>query len=228
MTLGILYVVGGPIGNLGDVTFRTVETLKSVDFVVSEDTRETSKLLSHFNISKPQISYRDQNHDYVKDRIIELLMEGKNLALISDSGTPLISDPGFKLVIEVLRGSYKVVSIPGPSALTASLSISGLPTDKSAFLGFLPKKERQRRDILIEYGKLNATLVIFESPNRVKKLLAELFETLGDRVVCIAREMTKIHEQVVTNKLSVLLNSSELIREKGEFVVLIAKEGFKW
>jgi len=228
MTLGILYVVGGPIGNLGDVTFRTVETLKGVDFVVSEDTRETSKLLSHFNISKPQISYRDQNHDYVKDRIIELLMEGKNLALISDSGTPLISDPGFKLVIEALRDGYKVVSIPGPSALTASLSISGLPTDKSAFLGFLPKKERQRRDILIEYGKLNATLVIFESPNRVKKLLAELFETLGDRVVCIAREMTKIHEQVVTNKLSVLLNSSELIREKGEFVVLIAKEGFKW
>ena len=228
MTLGILYVVGGPIGNLGDVTFRTVETLKGVDFVVSEDTRETSKLLSHFNISKPQISYRDQNHDYVKDRIIELLMEGKNLALISDSGTPLISDPGFKLVIEALRDGYKVVSIPGPSALTASLSISGLPTDKSAFLGFLPKKERQRRDILIEYGKLNATLVIFESPNRVKRLLAELFEILGDRVVCITREMTKIHEQVVTNKLSELLNSSVLIREKGEFVVLVAKEGFKW
>ena len=228
MTLGILYIVGGPIGNLGDVTFRTVETLKSVDFVVSEDTRETSKLLSHFNISKPQISYRDQNHDYVKDRIIELLMEGKNLALISDSGTPLISDPGFKLVIEALRDGYKVVSIPGPSALTASLSISGLPTDKSAFLGFLPKKERQRRDILIEYGKLNATLVIFESPNRVKRLLAELFEILGDRVVCITREMTKIHEQVVTNKLSELLNSSVLIREKGEFVVLVAKEGFKW
>jgi len=146
MTSGILYVLGGPIGNLGDITFRAVETLRNADFIVSEDTRITNKLLSRFNISKPQISYRDQNHDYVKDRIFSLLGEGKNLVLVSDSGTPLISDPGFKLVSESLMSGYKVEVIPGPSALTASLSISGLPTDKVAFLGFLPKKEKQRRD----------------------------------------------------------------------------------
>ena len=228
MTSGILYVLGGPIGNLGDITFRAVETLRNADFIVSEDTRITNKLLSRFNISKPQISYRDQNHDYVKDRIFSLLGEGKNLVLVSDSGTPLISDPGFKLVSESLMSGYKVEVIPGPSALTASLSISGLPTDKVAFLGFLPKKEKQRRDILSEYGKLNATLVIFESPSRVNKLLVELLEILGDRVVCIAREMTKIHEQIVTNRLSVILNSNILIKEKGEFVILVAKEDFKW
>lgn len=228
MTSGILYVLGGPIGNLGDITFRALETLKNVDFILSEDTRETGKLLSHFNFSKQQISYRDQNHDYVKERIFDLLKEGKNLALVSDSGTPLISDPGFKLIDEALRSGFNVVSVPGPSALTSSLSISGLPTDKVVFLGFLSKKEKQRKDILIEYGKLNATLVIFESPNRVYKLLSELQEILGDRVVCIAREMTKIHEQVITNRLSVLLNSKELIKEKGEFVILVAKEDFKW
>ena len=228
MTSGILYVLGGPIGNLGDITIRALETLKNVDFIVSEDTRETNKLLSHFNISKQQISYRDQNHDYVKDRIFDLLKNGNNLALVSDSGTPLISDHGFKLIDEALRGGFNVVSVPGPSALTASLSISGLPTDKVVFLGFLPKKEKQRKDVLVEYGKLHATLVIFESPNRFYKLLAELLDTLGDRVVCISREMTKIHEQVVTNRLSVLLNSKELIKEKGEFVILVAKEDFKW
>ena len=228
MTSGILYVLGSPIGNLGDITIRALETLKNVDFIVSEDTRETNKLLSHFNISKQQISYRDQNHDYVKDRIFDLLKNGNNLALVSDSGTPLISDPGFKLIDEALRGGFNVVSVPGPSALTASLSISGLPTDKVVFLGFLSKKEKQRKDVLVEYGKLHATLVIFESPNRFYKLLAELLDTLGDRVVCISREMTKIHEQVVTNRLSVLLNSKELIKEKGEFVILVAKEDFKW
>lgn len=228
MTSGILYVVGGPIGNLGDITLRALETLKNVDFIVSEDTRETGKLLFHFGIQKPQISYRDQNHDYVKDRIFDLLKNGKNLALVSDGGTPLISDPGFKLVDEALRSGYNVRSIPGPSALTASLSISGLPTDKVVFLGFLSKKDKQRKDTLDLYGKLNATLVIFESPNRVNKLLNELLDILGDRVICIAREMTKIHEQVVTNRLSVILNSSDLVKEKGEFVILVAKEDFKW
>ena len=143
MGSGTLYIISGPIGNLQDITLRAIETLKNVDWILSEDTRETAKLLTQFNIQKPQLSYRDQNHLKSLPEIVKLLEEGSNLALLSDSGTPLISDPGFKLVREVLHRGFKVSTIPGPSAVIAALSISGLPTDKFVFLGFLPKGPNQ-------------------------------------------------------------------------------------
>ncbi len=220
-----LYVVSGPIGNLGDITFRAVEVLKNVALILSEDTRETDKILKHYSIQTPQISYRDQNHDMVIGRILQMLDKGNSVALMSDSGTPLISDPGFKLVRELKSKGYNVVSIPGPSAVISSLSVSGLPTDKFVFLGFLPKGESQRKELIKKYGELEATLVIYESPYRVKKLLSEIFDTLGNRSVCLAKDLTKLHEDVKTAKLKDLLASEQSIKEKGEYVVLVAKEG---
>ncbi len=224
MGSGTLYIISGPIGNLQDITLRAIETLKNVDWILSEDTRETAKLLTQFNIQKPQLSYRDQNHLKSLPEIVKLLEEGSNLALLSDSGTPLISDPGFKLVREVLHRGFKVSTIPGPSAVIAALSISGLPTDKFVFLGFLPKGPNQRKNLLAEYGAHDATLVIYESPYRIKKLLQEIKEALGNRTVCLAGELTKIYEKVVTKPVDQLLTEIDKLSIKGEYVVLVAKE----
>jgi len=224
MGSGTLYIISGPIGNLQDITLRAIETLKNVDWILSEDTRETAKLLTQFNIQKPQLSYRDQNHLKTLPEIVKLLEEGSNLALLSDSGTPLISDPGFKLVREVLHRGFKVSTIPGPSAVIAALSISGLPTDKFVFLGFLPKGPNQRKNLLTEYGTHDATLVIYESPYRIKKLLQEIKEALGNRTVCLAGELTKIYEKVVTKPVDQLLTEIDKLSIKGEYVVLVAKE----
>ena len=224
MGSGTLYIISGPIGNLQDITLRAIETLKNVDWILSEDTRETAKLLTQFNIQKPQLSYRDQNHLKSLPEIVKLLEEGSNLALLSDSGTPLISDPGFKLVREVLHRGFKVSTIPGPSAVIAALSISGLPTDKFVFLGFLPKGPNQRKNLLTEYGTHDATLVIYESPYRIKKLLQEIKEALGNRTVCLAGELTKIYEKVVTKPVDQLLTEIDKLSIKGEYVVLVAKE----
>ncbi|OGC38982.1 16S rRNA (cytidine(1402)-2'-O)-methyltransferase, partial [candidate division WWE3 bacterium RBG_13_37_7] len=201
MNFGQLYIVATPIGNLNDTTFRAIEVLKNVDLILSEDTRETLKVLRHFNMEKPQLSYRDQNHNKILPEIISLLENGKNLALVSDSGTPLISDPGFKLVRELLSKGFKVESIPGPSALISALVVSGLPTDKFAFLGFLPKGLSQQKTILETYGKLDATLIVYESPYRIKKLLETLHAVLGNRQVCIANELTKLHEKLIHGDL---------------------------
>lgn len=226
MSAGTLYIVSGPIGNLDDITIRALNILKSVDLVVSEDTRETKKLLDHFNITVEQFSYRDQNHNSVTPKIIEFLEIGKSIALVSDSGTPAISDPGFKLVRDVTRKGIKVSPIPGASAVITALSVGGLPTDRFTFLGFLPKSESQRIDLLKKYGNQDSTLIIYESPYRIVKLLNEILESLGDRTICIARELTKLHEQIVTDTVSNLLNHFQKIPPKGEFVVLIAKEDF--
>jgi 16S rRNA (cytidine1402-2'-O)-methyltransferase len=226
MDKGTLYIVSGPIGNLSDITYRAIKTLAEVDLVLSEDTRETEKLLKHYEISVPQISYRDQNHERIFSSILDLLNSGKSAALVSDSGTPLISDPGFKLVRELLNKGIKVTTVPGPSAVVAALSISGLPTDKFTFVGFLPKKENQRKEILRIYGSLETTLVIYESPFRVRKLLEEIEEVLGNRTVFIAKDLTKMYENVINAKIQDLLSDPSLIKEKGEFVVLIAKEGY--
>lgn len=223
----MLSLVSTPIGNLEDITLRSLRILKDCDYILSEDTRETDKLLKHFDIQKSQISYRDQNHDRVITQILDLLAQGKNLVLVSDSGTPVISDPGYKLVRDVLTKGYQVLPIPGPSAIIAALSVSGLPTDKFTFLGFLPKSLGQRRSILTKYGKEEATLTIFESPFRVIRLLEEIYETLGDRYVCLANDLTKLHEKVVTKKVSELLGDKSSIKEKGEFVILVAKGDFK-
>ncbi|HSX39088.1 MAG TPA: 16S rRNA (cytidine(1402)-2'-O)-methyltransferase [Candidatus Saccharimonadales bacterium] len=226
MGSGTLYIVAGPIGNMRDITYRAVDILKSADVILSEDTRETAKILDSFQISKPQISYRDQNHDRVLPQILQYLQESKAVALVSDSGTPLISDPGFKLVRDVMRAGYKVVPIPGPSAVITALGVSSLPTDKFVYLGFLPKGPNQRKDLLKQYGQFDATLVVYESPFRVRKLLEEVVEVFGDRTVCLAGELTKMHEKIAVDKATNLLINFEKLNVKGEYVVLIAKEGY--
>ncbi len=221
---GTLFVVATPIGNLSDITLRALDVLKDVEYILSEDTRETSKILNKFDIQKQQISYRDENHSKVYGQILELLESGNNCALVSDSGTPLISDPGFKLVQELRNKNIKIVTIPGPNAAVAALSISGIPTDKFTFLGFLPKKASHIEKILNEFGAHDTTLVVYESPYRVKKLLIQINDVLGDRIVSLCRELTKVHEEVITDKVSNIIKNG--FTEKGEFVVLIAKKGF--
>jgi len=219
--LGKLYIVASPIGNLEDISFRAIKTLKEVSFILSEDTRETQKILNHFEISKPQISYRDQNHNIVIKKILEILNDGLNIALLSDRGTPLISDPGFKLVRDVIEAGFKVESIPGPSSVISALVVSGLPTDKFIFLGFLPRSENQRLEMLKLYGNLESTLILFESPYRIQKLLEETKKSLGNRDVVVAKELTKLHEEVYRFNLQDL--EIQKIDTRGEFVVLISK-----
>jgi 16S rRNA (cytidine1402-2'-O)-methyltransferase len=226
MEKGNLFIISTPIGNLSDISLRALDVLKEVDLVLSEDTRETDKILKKYEIEKSQLSYRDQNHEVMLPKIEEFLDNNLNVALISDSGTPLISDPGYKLVRELIRKGFNIVSVPGPSAVISALVISGFPTDKFSFLGFLPKSSGERSKILKIYGSLDSTLVIYESPFRIEKLLKEINENLGDRFVCLANEITKVHEKVTRGRVSMVLETVKGKRLKGEFVVLIGKEGF--
>ena len=219
---GKIFIVATPIGNMDDISARALKTLADVDYIVSEDTRETQKLLNHFQINKPQISYRDQNHNRVYKQILELLNSGLNIALVSDRGTPLISDPGFKLVRDLIEEGIKVESIPGPSSVIDALVLSGLPTDKFVFLGFLPRKESQIEKILKEYGELDATLIIFESPFRLESLLQTALGVLGARDTVVCKELTKMHEEVYRFNLAQWnLQKFDL---RGEFVVLFSKK----
>jgi len=221
-----LFVVATPIGNLQDITLRAISTLESVDYILCEDTRETAKLLHKYEIDKKMISYRDQNHERIIEKIVSLLLIC-DLAIVSDSGTPNISDPGFKLIRELTKRGVKIIPIPGPSAIISALSISALPTDKFIYLGFLPKQESARARLLEEYGKLETTLVIYESPFRIHKLLQEIFETLGDRVITVVKDMTKLKESIITNRTSEMLNIYKIDNSKGEFVVLISKASYE-
>ncbi len=223
---GILYVVATPIGNLNDISLRAIQTLEEADLILAEDTRQTKKLLKSYEIDTELQSYREQNHERIIHEIVGELQSGKNLALVSDSGTPAISDPGFNLVRVVHDLDIKVITIPGPSAITAALSISGLPTDKFTFLGFLPKSSSQRKKTILRYGSEEATLIIYESPYRIEKLLWEINETLGDRMICIASELTKKFENVTRGHVQDILQNSKEIPHKGELTVLIAKEDF--
>jgi len=217
-----LYIVATPIGNMQDITIRALDILKSVDYIISEDTRETLKLLNFFQISKPQISYRDENHYKVFEKILNLLESGCSLALVSDRGTPLISDPGFKLVREVIKKGFKVESLPGSSSILTALTLSGLPTDKFIFLGFLPKTSQLRQKTLLRYGNLDATLILFEAPSRILPVLKDIKDSLGNRNVCVAKELTKLNEEIYRFNLNDLENQK--IDLRGEFVVLISKE----
>lgn len=226
MEQGKLYIVSTPIGNMGDITIRALDVLKNVDLILSEDTRETTKLLQHYGIEKSQISYRDQNHIRVFNTILEDLKSGKNIALVSDSGTPLISDPGFKLVQELVENGIKIDSIPGPSAVIGALTVSGLPTDKFTFLGFLPKKTGQQEKLLKEYGTTESTLVIYESPFRVVKLLEQIQRVLGNRKICVVKDLTKMYESLIYGEINDILTNRTNIKPKGEYIVLVAKENF--
>jgi 16S rRNA (cytidine1402-2'-O)-methyltransferase len=226
MKKGTLYIVPTPIGNLSDITLRALEVLKEVELILSEDTRDTTKLLDRYGITKSQISYRDQNHERVFERLFELLDTGADIALVSDSGTPLISDPGFKLVRDLIAKEIPVVALPGASAVTSALVVSGFPTDKFTFLGFLPKSGGQRKKLLMEYGGLDSTLIIYESPFRINKLLEEIKESLDERKVCLVNDQTKLYEKVIRGTVSELLENTKSAKLKGEFVVLVAKKDF--
>lgn len=219
---GKLYVVATPIGHLEDMTFRAVDILKKVVFVLAEDTRESKKLLDRYDIGTQLISYRDQNHERIFPKVLGKLDMGLDLALISDCGTPLISDPGYKLVSELRELGYEIIPIPGPSALTAALSVSGMPTDKFIFLGFLPKSEGKRVDLLKKYGKLGSTLVIYESPHRLLKLLKQIHKVLGERRIFLAKDISKKREGFILEDVSSLIKKLEK-EEKihGEYVVLV-------
>jgi len=225
MATGSLYIIAGPIGNLEDITLRALNVLKTLDYLLSEDTRETDKILSKLNLKVPQISYRDQIHTKIYPKVVEMLENGKNVGLMTDSGTPLISDPGYKLVSELRNLGFNIISIPGPSSVIAALSVSGLPTDKFSFLGFLPKKENQRKKILINYGAMDTTLTIFESPYRIIRLISEIKETLGNRRICIIKDLTKLFENVITGKINDIDKEINNLPQKGEYIILIAKEG---
>jgi len=205
MEKGKLYVVATPIGNLSDMTLRAIEVLKSVAFVLSEDTRESKKLLDRYEIGTQLISYRDQNHERMIGKVLEKLDMGLDLALISDAGTPLISDPGFKLVRDLMEKGYDVVSIPGASAVIAALSVSGLPTDRFVFLGFLPKSDERRKKLLEQYINLENTIVIYESPQRLTRLLRLILNEFKDMDVYLAKDMSKMREESFSGKISDVL-----------------------
>ena len=223
---GELYVVSTPIGNLEDITFRAVEILKKVDLIAVEDTRVSGKLLNKYNIKNNLIPFHVQNENSKVDYFVKLLLSGKKIAIISDAGTPCISDPGYLLVNKSRELDINVYSIPGPSSLTASLSISGLPSERFFFEGFLPKK-KGRLSRLNFLASLDVSVVLFESPHRLFKTLNDIMLNIGDRYVSICKEITKINETNYFNRLSQLIDQfSKLEKIKGEYVIVIAKEGY--
>lgn len=219
---GILYIVATPIGNLEDMTFRAVRILKEADLIAAEDTRHSRKLLSHFGIKTPLTSYFDHNQTLKGERILDMLLAGKNIALISDAGTPCISDPGYQLVHDVLKHGLKVVPIPGACAATAALSAAGLPTDSFYFAGFPPAKSGKRRSFLAPLAALSATIILYEAPHRLLATLGDIAEVMGKRQIAIARELTKIYEEFITGELPDIIEQISKGKERGELVILIA------
>ena len=216
---GILYLVATPIGNLSDITYRAVETLKNVDLIAAEDTRQTLKLLNHYQISKPLVSYYRHNEDVKSERLIEELLNGKNIALVSDAGTPGISDPGEELIKEAIKNNVKIVPIPGACAFVNALIISGLNTKSFCFYGFLPMNKKNRKEKLEEISKENKTVILYEAPHKIKNTLEDLYSVLGDINCVIARELTKIHEECTRGTLRAMIEKFE--QPKGEFVIML-------
>ena len=216
-----LFVVATPIGNLEDITRRALRILSEVDLIAAEDTRQTKKLLDHYKILTPMTSYHKFNIRSKTDYLLQTIKEGKKVALVSDSGMPGISDPGYELIRESVNQDIRVIPIPGPSAVITALAVSGLPTDKFVFLGFLPKKPGKRRGVLKELSDFDGTIVLYESPFRLVKCLQDILYVLGDREVVVARELTKIYEELVRGKTSEVLLKFEQKSPKGEVVILI-------
>lgn len=218
---GTLYLCATPIGNLKDMTERVIETLKNADLIAAEDTRNSIKLLNHFDIHTPLTSYHDHNRFEKAEELLNLLSEGKNVALITDAGTPAISDPGEVLVKRCIETGINVTSLPGASAVITALTLSGLSTERFAFEGFLPKDNGKRKELLSELSKEKRTLVLYEAPHRLKKTLSELREAFGNRRIAICRELTKIHEEVIRMTLDEAEAYYEEAAPRGEFVLVI-------
>jgi 16S rRNA (cytidine1402-2'-O)-methyltransferase len=224
---GTLYVVATPIGNLSDTSQRAIDTLSNVDLIAAEDTRITKRLLNHFEIENRCISYHDKNEQYRAQELVESLLDGNSIALVSDAGTPCISDPGYRVVHLAHLNNLEVVSISGPSAVISALSISGLPTDRFFFEGFLPKK-KGRKTRFEFLNSLESSVVIYESPMRVNKTLNDIAMYMGeDRIITVCREITKKFEETVMGTVAEAISYFSEKKPKGEFVLVIAKEGYK-
>ena len=222
---GILYIVATPIGNLSDITIRAVEILKKVDAVLAEDTRHTKKLFDHYEIGSPLVAFHEHNENEKVDYILAQIGSGKSLALVSDAGTPLISDPGYNLVLEAKKNGISVVPIPGPSALIAALSSSGIESNNFTFFGFLPSKQSARLRLLKTKKSLNETIIFYESPKRILAALMDMLEVFGEkRQVCLAKEITKSFETILNDNLVNLIEylTSDSSHQKGEFVIIIS------
>src|ERR1700742_4938068 len=216
-----LHLVATPIGNLGDITLRALETLAGVDIIACEDTRITRRLTERYGISAELKPYHEHNAALARPKILERLAQGAAIALVSDAGTPLISDPGFKLVREVCAAGHAVIALPGPSSVLSALAVAALPTDRFFFEGFLPPKQTARRARLAELARIDATLVMFESGNRVQDTLRDLAGIMGAREAAICREMTKLHEEISRATLTELAQSAATLETRGEFVLVI-------
>lgn len=219
---GHLFVVGTPIGNLEDITLRAITTLKEVSIVLAEDTRNSKKLLSRHGIKTKMKSYHEHSSEKETKKVINFLLDGKNLALISDAGTPTISDPGYGLLRECIKQKIKIIPIPGASAITTAISVSGLPSDSFSFHGFLPQKKGRLKKIK-ELVDINNTIILFESPYRLEKTLTQLLEHLGNRTVVVGRELTKLYEEIIRGNLKDILEYFSKSKVKGEIVIMIGK-----
>ena len=223
----MLTIVPTPIGHLSDITLRALEALKQADIIVCEDTRQTQKLLQHYAIAKPLLSYHDHSSAHKTAGLVALLKEGKHLALVSDGGMPLVSDPGFQIVHAVLGEKLPLEVLPGPSAVTTALVLSGLPTDSFSFMGFLSNKGQRRKHELQGLADREETLVFFESPFRIVKMLEDALAVFGDREAAVARELTKKFEEVLRGNLSELIREMTQKPRKGEMVVLVSGKNRK-
>jgi 16S rRNA (cytidine1402-2'-O)-methyltransferase len=221
MTTPTLYLVATPLGNLGDITYRAVEVLKSVDLIACEDTRTSRTLLQHYQINKPLVAYHNFNERQVSDRIISRITGGESVAVISDAGTPSISDPGFVIVRAAVEAGINIEAIPGPAAAVTALSVSGLPTDAFIFYGFLPPKVGKRRQILESLSDRRETLVFYESPYKISKLAEMLSEVVGNRRVALCRELTKKFEEVIRTDLPQLVALLSERKLKGEITLVV-------
>jgi 16S rRNA (cytidine1402-2'-O)-methyltransferase len=218
---GCLYLVGTPIGNLEDITLRALRILREADQIAAEDTRRTQKLLQHYEISRPLVSYHEHNEMTRAPELLIALEQGAKIALVSDAGMPLVSDPGHRLVALCLRHQIPVVPVPGPSALLAALSPSGLPNEEFLFVGFLPQRSGERRRALERLRIEDRTIIIYEAPHRIAECVADAREILGDRPACLAREVTKLHEEFRRGKLSLIASSLQERPARGEITLLI-------
>lgn len=220
-----LYLVATPIGNLGDITLRALEILAGVDIIACEDTRITRRLTERYGISAELKPYHEHNAAMARPKILEKLAQGASIALVSDAGTPLISDPGFKLVREVSAAGHSVIAVPGASSVLTALSVAALPTDRFFFEGFLPSREVSRRTRLAELARIDATLVMFESGNRVQDTLRDLAEIMAGRDAAICRELTKLHETITRGPVAELAKTTATFETRGEFVLVVGPPG---
>lgn len=221
-----LYVVATPIGNLKDITLRALEVLKEVDIIAAEDTRHTKILTNHYDITTPLTSYYEHNKITKGDYLVRLLKSGKDVALVSDAGTPGISDPGAHIINLAIKNGISVVGIPGACAFVLGLVLSGLPTDKFAFEGFLPNKSSARRKRLSQFKDEKRTIIFYESPHRILKTLYDILEIMGDVQISIMRELTKKYEEIIRDKVSALIQHFGKTKPRGEFLVVLNPRGF--